>query len=107
MSFIARSHLPARVYMIIILKSGLSFRRYRGWCREEGRWTRDKGRMTIDKKFEIRISKQITMTEIQNSKQSAFDLIWNLDIVIWDLFVIWCLQFVISGLTGLQGHTAW
>jgi len=46
------------------------------------------------------------MTEIQNSKQSAFDLIWNLDIVIWDLFVIWCLQFVISGLTGLQGHPA-
>ena len=31
------------------------------------------------------------MTEIQNSKQLDFDLIFNLDIVIWDLFVIWCL----------------
>jgi hypothetical protein len=26
------------------------------------------------------------MTEIQNSKQLAFDLIWDLDIVIWNLF---------------------
>ena len=41
------------------------------------------------------------MTEIQNSKQLAFDLIWDLDIVIWNLFVIWCLEFVISGLYGL------
>ena len=32
-------------------------------------------------------TKQITMTEIQNSKQSKSDL----DIVIWNLFVIWCL----------------
>ncbi len=29
---------------------------------------------------------QITMTKIQNSKQLAFDLIWDLDIVIWNLF---------------------
>jgi hypothetical protein len=35
--------------------------------------------------------KQITMTEIQNPKQFAFDLICDLDVVIWDLFVIWCL----------------
>ena len=26
------------------------------------------------------------MTEIQNSKQVAFDIIWDLDIVIWNLF---------------------
>ena len=42
------------------------------------------------------------MTEIQNSKQLAFDLIWDLDIVIWNLFVIWCLSFVISGLSELD-----
>jgi len=45
--------------------------------------------------------KQITITEIQNTKQPTFDLIWDLDIVIWDLFVFWCLLFVISGLSGL------
>ena len=33
-----------------------------------------------------RVGGQITMTEIQNSKQLAFDLIWDLDIVIWNLF---------------------
>ena len=44
---------------------------------------------------------QITITEIQNSKQLVFDLILDLDIVIWNLFVIWCLYFVISGLSGL------
>jgi len=26
------------------------------------------------------------MTEIQNPKQFAFDLIWDLDIIIWNLF---------------------
>jgi len=31
------------------------------------------------------------MTEIQNSKQLAFGLILDLDIVILDLFVVWCL----------------
>ena len=31
------------------------------------------------------------MAEIQNSKQLAFDLICDLDIVIWNLFVIWFL----------------
>jgi hypothetical protein len=31
------------------------------------------------------------MTEIQNPKQLAFDLIWDLDIEIWNLFAIWCL----------------
>ena len=41
------------------------------------------------------------MTEIQNPKQLAFDLIWDLDIEILNLFVIWCLQFIISGLSGL------
>jgi len=41
------------------------------------------------------------MTEIQNSKQLAHGLISDLDIVIWNLFVIWCLLFVISGLSGL------
>jgi len=34
---------------------------------------------------------QITITEIQNSKQLVFDLILDLDIVIWNLFVLWCL----------------
>jgi len=32
--------------------------------------------------------KQITMTEIQNSKQLAIDFICNLVIEIWNLFVI-------------------
>ena len=42
---------------------------------------------------------QITMTEIQISKQLAFDPPpANLDIVICNLFGIWCLYFVISGL---------
>jgi hypothetical protein len=31
------------------------------------------------------------MIEVQNPKQLAFDLICNLDIGIWNLFVIWCL----------------
>jgi hypothetical protein len=56
---------------------------------------------------------QITMTEIQNStrlsssqaKQLAFDLIGYLDISIWNLFVIWCLSFVISGLSGFRPLT--
>jgi hypothetical protein len=42
----------------------------------------------------------IAMTKIQNHKQLAFDPPLGLDIVIWNLFVIWCLQFVISGLSG-------
>jgi hypothetical protein len=41
------------------------------------------------------------MTEIQNPKKLASDLIWVLDIEIWNLFVIWCLYFVISGISGL------
>ena len=41
------------------------------------------------------------MTEIQNPKQLVFDVIWVLDIVIWNLFVIWCLYVDISGLSGL------
>jgi hypothetical protein len=42
------------------------------------------------------------MTEIQNPKQLAFDPpVADLDIVIWNLFVIWCLLFVIFGLSGL------
>ena len=28
------------------------------------------------------------MTKIQNSKYLAFDIIWDLDIVIWNLYVI-------------------
>ncbi|MGD1972687.1 MAG: hypothetical protein PVG73_01360, partial [Desulfobacterales bacterium] len=39
---------------------------------------------------------QNTITEIQNLKQLAFDFIEDLDIVFWNLFVIWCLSFVIS-----------
>jgi hypothetical protein len=35
------------------------------------------------------------MTEIQNPKQLAFELICDLDIVIWNLFVICYLRFVI------------
>ena len=31
------------------------------------------------------------MTEIQNPKQLAIDLIWGLDIAVWNLFVFWCL----------------
>ena len=42
------------------------------------------------------------MTEFQNSKQLVFDLIWDLDIVSWNLFVIWCLLFVIFDLSGLD-----
>jgi len=42
-------------------------------------------------------NKQITMTEIQNPKQTNnhFELVLNLYFGIWDLFVIWCLGFVI------------
>jgi hypothetical protein len=46
------------------------------------------------------------MTKIQNPKQLAFDLILILDIVIWNLFVIWCLYFVISGLSGFRSLIA-
>ena len=43
------------------------------------------------------------MTEIQNPKQLAFDPpLAGLDIVIWNLFVVWCLYFVISGLPGFS-----
>ena len=35
-----------------------------------------------------RVEGQITMTEIQNPKQLAFDLICDLAIEIWNLFVI-------------------
>jgi hypothetical protein len=30
------------------------------------------------------------MTEIQNHKQLPFDLIWDLDIVIWNLMLVIC-----------------
>ena len=43
------------------------------------------------------------MTEIQNIKQLDFDFIRNLYIEIWNLFVIWCLKFVISGFSGFRG----
>jgi len=42
-------------------------------------------------KTQIPNYKQIPMTKIPNSKL----MFWSLDIVIWDLFVIWCLLFVI------------
>jgi hypothetical protein len=41
-------------------------------------------------KLQIPNNKQITMTEIPNSKH-----VWSLDIGIWNLFVIWCLEFEI------------
>jgi len=41
-------------------------------------------RVSVNKKFQITNTKQITLTEIQNSKQLAFDLI--LDFVVWNLF---------------------
>ena len=42
------------------------------------------------------------MTEILNPKQLAFDSpAADLDIVIWNLFDIWCLLFVIFGLSVL------
>jgi hypothetical protein len=50
--------------------------------------------VSVIKKF------QITITD-PRTKQLAFDLICDLDMVIWNLFVIWCLQFDISGLSGL------
>jgi len=37
-------------------------------------------------KLQITNTKQITMTKIQNSKQLTFDLVSDLDIVIWNLF---------------------
>jgi hypothetical protein len=43
-----------------------------------------------NKKFQITNTKQITMTEIQNSKQLAFELICDLALVIWNLSS-WCL----------------
>jgi hypothetical protein len=39
-------------------------------------------------KFQITNTKQITMTGIQNSKQLAFDIIWDLDIVICNFGLI-------------------
>jgi len=43
------------------------------------------------------------MTEILNPKQLAYDSpAADLDIVIWNLFVIWCLLFVIFGLSVLD-----
>jgi hypothetical protein len=50
------------------------------------------------------------MTEIQNPKQknNRFEPVWNwrfiynLVLEIWNLFVIWCLEFVILS-TKLQG----
>jgi hypothetical protein len=38
------------------------------------------------------------MTETQNSKQLVFDFIF---FGYWNLFVIWCLLFVICSLSGL------
>jgi len=37
------------------------------------------------------------MTKIQNPKQknNRFETVWNLGFGIWNLFVIWCLGFVI------------
>jgi hypothetical protein len=42
------------------------------------------------------------MTEIQNPKQLAFELICDLDIVIWNLFVICDLLFIFSDFFGSQ-----
>ena len=48
------------------------------------------------------------MTEIQNPKQknNYFELVLNLYFVFWNLFVIWCLGFVIldSKLQGRAGE---
>jgi len=40
------------------------------------------------------------MTEIQNPKQknNRFEPVWNLYFGICDLFVLWCLEFVISAI---------
>jgi hypothetical protein len=45
------------------------------------------------------------MTKIQNLKQknNRFEPVWNLAFGIYDLFVIWCLEFVISD-TKFQGR---
>jgi hypothetical protein len=45
------------------------------------------------------------MTEIQNPKQknNRFEPVWNLVLEIWNLFEIWCLEFVILS-TKLQGR---
>jgi hypothetical protein len=45
------------------------------------------------------------MTEIQNPKQknNRFEPVWNLVLEIWNLFGIWCLEFVILS-TKLQGR---
>ena len=44
------------------------------------------------------------MTKIQNSKQLAFDFFGDLDIAIWNLFVIWCLCFVIFRSSGFNTY---
>lgn len=41
------------------------------------------------------------MTEIPNSQKLVFNLICDLDIVIWNLFEIWCLSIVISLISEL------
>ncbi len=49
------------------------------------------------------------MTEIQNSKQkTGAENVWSLGFEVWDLFVIWCLEFAICGVrlfnsAGLSG----
>jgi hypothetical protein len=48
------------------------------------------------------------MTEKTNNKQKnkkiVLALVWNLVLVVWSLFVFWCLEFVILD-TKLQGRT--
>ena len=62
----------------------------------------EQGRRTHHLTTLSQVEGQITITEIQNPKQLAFDPpAADLDIVIWNLFVIWCLLFVIFGLSGL------
>ena len=51
----------------------------------------EQGRRTHHLTTLSQVERQITMTEIQNSKQLILDLILDLDIVICNLFVICCL----------------
>ena len=48
------------------------------------------------------------MTKKTNNKQKnekiVLALVWNLVLVVWGLFVFWCLEFVILG-TKFQGRT--
>jgi hypothetical protein len=56
---------------------------------------RQSAKVTKNSKLQISNNKQITMTDPPAADQTGF-MFWSLDIGICNVFVIWCLGFVIS-----------